>query len=138
MIHETNTVWKQGLHFVSKLDDREVDFDATAISVDYNQGVSPKKIVLSALAGCTGMDVAALLTKKYKVPFSDLSVAVSGELTDRHPKYYHKINVRYAIKVKQTDRDKVREAIELSTDKYCGVHAMLSQAATIEHSVNFN
>ena len=137
MTHSTNTIWKHDLHFVSELDDQEVNFDATALSEQNNHGVSPKKIVLSALAGCTGMDVAALLNKKFKVSFSDLSVEVSGELTDRHPKYYHKIKVVYTVKVDPAHHDQVAEAVKLSTEKYCGVHAMLSQAASIEHSINF-
>lgn len=137
MTHHTQTVWNQDFHFTSKVNDQEVHFDATALPGEHNNGVSPKQIILSGLAGCTGMDVVALLQKRYKVAFSDFKLDVSGELTDTHPKYYHKIHLVYSIKVAEADRPMVEEAIQQSLDKYCGVHAMLAEAADITHEVQF-
>ncbi len=137
MKHATQTTWKNDLHFESTIDKQSVHFDATALPGNHLEGVSPKKVILSGLAGCTGMDVAAILKNKFKIPFSDFSLDVEGELTESHPKYYHKIHLTYNINVAEADRDKVREAVNLSTEKYCGVHAMLAKAADITKEIQF-
>ncbi len=137
MTHTTNTTWKKDLQFVTILDEQEVKFDATALSGNERNGVSPKTILLSGLAGCTGMDVAAILTKKYRINFSNFSISVQGNLTETHPKYYHQIHITYLIRVEPEDREKVEDAIRLSTEKYCGVHEMFKKAATITHDIKY-
>jgi putative redox protein len=138
MTHAIATQWEHDFHFISKIDGQEVHFDATALPGAHNHGVSPKTILLSGLSGCTGMDVVALLQKKFKVPFSDFSISVTGELTDAQPKYYHKIHMVYSIKVAEEHQAKVEEAVNLSVTQYCGVHAMLSKAADITHEIKFS
>jgi putative redox protein len=135
MTHNIKTTWEHDFHFVSSLDEQEVHFDATSISENNNHGVSPKTILLSGLSGCTGMDVVALLNKKFKIGYSAFSLEVAGELTETQPKYYHKIHIIYKIKVAAEDMDKVKEAVHLSLTKYCGVHEMLSKAADITHEI---
>ena len=137
MIHSINTKWENAFHFISSLDNKEVHFDATALSGEHYHGVSPKTILLSSLSGCTGMDVVALLSKKFRVDFSDFSISVSGELTETHPTYYDKIHILYTIKVSEINREKVNGAVHLSLTKYCSVHEMLSKAAAITHEVKF-
>lgn len=137
MTHNIKTTWEHDFHFVSSLDGKEVHFDATSISGDHPHGVSPKTILLSGLSGCTGMDVVALLNKKFKIEYSAFSLEVTGELTETQPKYYHKIHIIYSIKVAAEDMDKVKEAVHLSLTKYCGVHEMLSKAADITHEIKF-
>ncbi len=137
MTHQTETTWQQDMHFVSKLDEKEVHFDATALTGKHDQGVSPKKILLSSLAGCTGMDVVALLNNKFKVDFQDFNLKVSGELTEEHPKYYHKLHIVYQIRVAEADRAHVEKAVELSRERYCGVSAMLAKAAEITHEIQY-
>jgi len=83
------------------------------------------------------MDVVALLNKKFKVAYSDFSLEVTGELTETQPKYYQKIHIVYKIKVAPECMDKVKEAVHLSLTKYCGVHEMLSKAASITHEIKF-
>lgn len=137
MSHFINTVWNEDFHFVSSIDGKQIHFDATALSQQYNNGVSPKTIVLSGLSGCTGMDVVSLLNHKFKVFFSDLSIEVKGELTDTHPKVYKEIHITYRIRVDKEFESKVKEAVDLSINKYCGVSAMLEKTATITYEVQF-
>lgn len=137
MTHSITTRWENDFHFISSQDNKEIHFDATALPGDHDLGVSPKTILLSALSGCTGMDVVALLNKKFKVSFSRFDITVSGALTDTHPIYYDKIHILYTIDVADTDKEKVNEAVHLSLTKYCGVHEMLSKAAAITHEVKF-
>jgi putative redox protein len=136
MEYTTSTKWNEGFHFTSHYDGYDIPFDATAIAGN-DKGVSPKTMLLSALAGCTGMDVVAFLNQKFKVPFSDLTLEVKGELTDTHPKIFDRIHVIYTIKVDEQVKDKVREAVNLSATKYCGVQAMLGKSAVITNEIIF-
>ena len=52
--------------------------------------------MLSALAGCTGLDVASLI-EKMKLEVADFKIETFGELTEEHPKTYHKVKVEYII-----------------------------------------
>ncbi len=136
MEYKTVTTWQNGFHFTSDFDSHTTNFDATAIAGN-DRGVSPKTMLLGALAGCTGMDVVALLTQRFNVPFSDLSIMVSGTLTSQHPKIFDAIHVTYKIKVSAEAKENVREAIHLSATKYCGVQAMLGKSAKITNEILF-
>jgi putative redox protein len=83
------------------------------------------------------MDVVALLSQKFKVPFSDFSLEVKGVLTDVHPKVFSNIHVTYRIRVAEHGMEKVREAVNLSATKYCGVQAMLGKVANITNEIKF-
>jgi len=93
--------------------------------------------VLTALGGCTSMDVVSLL-KKMQMPFDALAVEVEGEAREEHPQVYTRIHIRYILQGNQLDRDKIDKAIALSLDKYCAVHAMLSKSVAISHEVVLN
>lgn len=137
MSHFINTVWNEDFYFVSTIDEKQVHFDATSLSKEYNKGVSPKTVLLSGLSGCTGMDVVSLLNQKFKVLFSDFSIDVKGELTETHPKVYKEIHITYRIKVDNEFETKVKEAVDLSLNKYCGVSAMLGKTAIITQEIQF-
>lgn len=134
MDYTTVTKWNNGFHFTSHFDGRDTEFDATAMPGPH-KGVSPKTMVLSALAGCTWMDVVALLNQKFKVPFNEFSVEVSGVLTETHPKIFNAIHVKYTIRVDREDREKVAQSVSLSATKYCGVQAMLGKSANITNEI---
>jgi putative redox protein len=93
--------------------------------------------LLSGLAGCTGMDVVALLRNR-KMPFDTLSVRVDADSTDEHPRVYSAIRIEYRLAGIALDPDKIRKAVELSRERYCGVSAMLAKAAPITHRIVLN
>lgn len=102
-----------------------------------DKGPRPKALILSALAGCTAMDVVSLL-RKMKVNFEQLSISVSGELTEEHPKTYHLVNLEYTIKIDDEEgREKMQKAVDLSQTKYCGVAAMMKSFATLNYSIKY-
>lgn len=95
-------------------------------------GVRPKALILSALAGCTAIDVAELLTKM-RVQYSDFKIDVVGELSEEHPKIYHTVILTYYIKLHNAaDKDKMERAVALSQEKYCGVSAMVRKFAELK------
>jgi putative redox protein len=131
---EVKTRWLNKMTFESKVGDHTIILDADPKVGGNNKGTRPKPLILTSLAGCTGMDVVSLLNKM-RVNFKDLEIDVKGELTSEHPKYYHKIHIIYKLKGKDIDRSKVEKAVQLSQDKYCGVLAMIRKAAEISFEI---
>ncbi len=93
-------------------------------------GLSPKALMLSSLAGCSGLDVISIL-KKMKVTPENFEIKVEGELTEEHPRYYKKVKVDYHFYGKDLDQKKIKKAVDLSVTKYCGVMEMFRQFAEV-------
>src|SRR5210317_1703967 len=125
-----------GMSFDTIIDDHNITIDADGAFGGQGKGPRPKPLILQALTGCTGMDVVSLLNKM-RVEYSDFEIKVDGELTDEHPKYYHKIHLTYQFKGKDIDNSKVEKAVNLSQDKYCGVSFMLKKAAEITWEIKY-
>jgi putative redox protein len=136
MAHEVNCNWKGEMAFKADIDEYSVSMDADQQFGGQGEGPKPKPLLLASLAGCTGMDVVSLLNKM-RVEFDDLQINVSGELTDEHPKYYHKIHLVYTISGSNLNQAKVEKAINLSQDRYCGVSAMLKKAAQLTYEIEY-
>jgi putative redox protein len=119
----------------------EVDVNGFKLTIDadekvggQNKGPRPKPLTLASLGGCTGMDVISIL-RKMRVEPEDFNIEVSGELTEEHPKYYHKFHIKYTFKGKDLDRDKIEKAVNLSQERYCGVSELLRKGAEITHEI---
>lgn len=124
---KTTTIWKTGQAFDSFQRDSKIEIDA-------KNGFSPKALLLSGLAGCTGIDVVEIL-EKMRVPFADLQIDAEAEQTDEHPRVFKFITLTYRIRTGEENRDKVKKAIELSLEKYCGVAAMLKKSSRIDYEI---
>ena len=134
MSHKTTIRLQEGLSFDAELQGHHFKLDADAEFGGKDRGPRPKPLMLTALAGCTGMDVAAVLAKM-RMPFDSFEVEVQGDLSTEHPIVYTEIRIRYVLKGAQLDRDKIEKAVKLSREKYCGVSAMLEKACRITHEI---
>ncbi len=133
--HKISVKHESSMAFLAKIDQYQVPMDTTdEHSTQY--GPSPKKLMLASLAGCTGIDVVAILNKM-KVVFSDFSIDVEAELTNEHPTIYDKVEIIYSIKLEEADQPKMQKAVTLSKEKYCGVSAMFSHFATVNFRIVF-
>ena len=94
-------------------------------------GPGPTESVLAALAGCTSMDVGAILRKK-RQPAASYEISVVGHKADAHPQVYTDIVIEHLVSG-DVEPEALRRAIELSATSYCPVSAMLSHAVRIEH-----
>ena len=124
------TSYQGQMRFSSGEGVKQVVMDAGPIVGGLGEGFSPKAMVLQGLAGCTGLDVAAILNKK-KVTFEDFAIEVEATQTKKHPKVFDAIKIIYSIKVDPADREHVERAIELSQNQFCGVSDMLRKSAEI-------
>ncbi|HID39031.1 MAG TPA: OsmC family peroxiredoxin [Calditrichaeota bacterium] len=100
-------------------------------------GIRPKELLLLSLIGCTGSDVASILTKM-REPFTKLEVYVDGEMTETHPKVYTKLHITFKIWGDNLKTANIEKAIQLSRDVYCGVTAMLKKSIEITDSYEIN
>ncbi len=96
-------------------------------------GTRPKELLLMALGGCTGSDVASILQKK-RVELDGFEIHLTANETEDHPKVFSSIHIEYVFSGKGILEKDVEHAIELSQTKYCGVTAMLNKAVQITHS----
>ena len=128
------TVWKENMVFESDNPSGETLFmDAPDEGIE-NKGLRPKALMLSSLAGCSGLDVVSLL-KKMRAEVNDFKMVVHGELTEEHPRYYHKVVVEYHFYGSDLQEDKINKAVKLSVDQYCGVMEMFRQFAKVTTEV---
>lgn len=123
---KTTTTWKHDEVF-------EAEMAGVTVPLDGNrkEGFSPKWILLSSLAACSGIDIVDIL-KKMRVSFSDLVMETEAEQTEDHPKVFTDIMLTYSITTEEANREKVIKAITLSLEKYCGVAAMLRKNSRID------
>ena len=134
MIEKLVTKHSSGMSFETVIAGHKITMDADPSFGGNNMGPKPKPLLLQALCGCTGMDVVSLLNKM-RVEYEDFSIEVEGELTEEHPRYYHKIHLTYVLKTKAEYHEKVEKAVNLSQERYCGISYMLSKSSVITHEI---
>lgn len=138
MTDKITTHWKGNMVFESDnprwpsiMMDASKEFGGT------NAGMAPKAMMLSSLAGCSGLDVISTLDKM-KVEIDDFKIEVSGELTEEHPKYYHAVTVDYHFYGSNLNKKKCERAVNLSVEKYCGVMEMFRQFAEVKTNIIYH
>jgi len=117
-----NVLWLGNMAFEADIDGHKLILDASEDVGGENRGTKPKPLMLVALAGCTGMDVVSLL-KKMRITVKKVNIVVNGELTEEHPKFYHSMHVTYEFYGTNLPIDKLKKAVDLSQERYCGVSA---------------
>ncbi|MCU1339320.1 MAG: OsmC family protein [Bryobacterales bacterium] len=90
----------------------------------------PLELLLIALGGCTGADVVSVLRKK-REQVTAYRVEVRAERREEHPRSYRRFELRHIVRGKGISEKAVAHAIELSTEKYCGVAATVRPTAEI-------
>jgi putative redox protein len=113
---------------------KSIIMDASA-DMGGGSAVTPGELVFLALGGCTGIDVVSILNKM-RVPFRDLKIDIDGQMLDTHPRTYKWIKVTYRI-FGVADKDKARQAVSMSQEKYCSVSAIVKQSTELTHEIVF-
>jgi putative redox protein len=105
-------------------------------SADHHAGMSPMEAVLTALCGCTSVDVVSILQKK-REPLTGLTVAAEAEQAAEAPRVFTRIHLTYRIRG-NVSRKAAEDAVALSKNKYCSVSKMLEKAAEISWSIELD
>ncbi len=128
--------WKEGMAFEAKAGTNTVAMDAKT-PIGRNAAANPKELVAAGLAGCSAMDVIALM-RKYKQEVTQFSVKAEITTTEKgHPAVFTAAKLSYHLHG-QVDPAKAVEAVHLSQTQYCGVSAMLAKAFPISWEVFVN
>lgn len=137
MSHEVDVQWMGKMQFNALVNDHTIIMDAPEKVGGDNNGPIPKPFILTALAGCTGMDIAAILRKADKNP-DDLNIKVIGEISKKTPIEYIGIHVIYEFKGKPENMQAAVNAVTDSQEKYCGVSSMLKKALPVTWEIKYN
>lgn len=101
------------------------------------QGVSPMELLLMGVAGCSSIDIVAILNKQ-KINPKVLKMEVHGH---RHknevPSLFYQIDIDIYLEG-DFSPEKAKRAAQLSFDKYCSVSKTLENTAKINHNVILN
>lgn len=127
---KTTTLWKHDMAFESEFDGHKIELNGASGEDGKRLGFGPKALLLSGLAGCSGIDVVEILNKM-KVPFTKLEIETEADVATEHPKVFQDITIIYSIDAPADAEDKVKRAVDLSLEKYCGVAAMLKKNSAI-------
>jgi putative redox protein len=124
----------KGVTFIGKTDSNHwVTMDGPENFGGSDASIRPKELILLALAGCTGSDVAVILQKK-KINLDGFEINISADVQETHPQVFTKIHLEYLFYGNEIPKEAVERAIELSMNTYCSVTAMLQKAVEITHS----
>jgi len=126
--------WLNNMAFEAEANGHKIVLDAESEVGGENRGPHPKPFMLAALGGCTAMDVISIL-QKMRVKVEKFNVHVEGELTEEHPKQFYKMHVVYEFTGKNLPMDKLKKAVELSEERYCGVTAVYKKVMELTSEI---
>ena len=123
--------WEGGFRFESRdTHGHSLTLDAPQSDGDTFGGFMPGDMLLTALAGCSGIDVVNILGRmRQKV--EGIEINVKGHQNPDPPWTWEDIELHYTIRGSGLKEDLVRRAINLSENKYCSIGATVGGRARI-------
>jgi putative redox protein len=120
---EISLHWEQALRFRGG----SAGGPVTLIDGEAQAASSPMQLLLLALAGCTAADMVVILDKM-RLPLGSLEVRVEADRAADPPRRYTRIHTEYRVGGIGPEKEaQVRQALELSLEKYCSVLHTLRQ-----------
>lgn len=135
--HEIETQWMGKMQFNTLVNGHTIIMDAPERVGGEDHGPIPKPFVLTALSGCTGMDIVSILRKAQK-EIKELNIKVTGELSKQPPIEYVAMHVIYDFAGVEPNKEAALDAVTTSQEKYCGVSHMLKKAIPVSWEVIYN
>ena len=135
--HVIETQWMGKMQFNTLVNGHTIIMDAPERVGGEDNGPIPKPFVLTALSGCTGMDIVAILRNEQK-EVKELNITVTGELSKQKPIEYLSMHIVYDFKGDEIYKDAALDAVTVSQEKYCGVSHMLRKAIPVTWEVIYN
>ena len=107
-----------------------------SIVVDGNSDEGPSSVdaLLIAMATCTGSDVVEILRKK-RLDLRELRIEVGGTRRDDYPRRFTALDLVYRVTAPGASEQHVRQAIDLSLQKYCSVTHSLNPDIPIRYEL---
>lgn len=101
---------------------------------DNAAAMGPMTLLLTALASCTGADMAHILTRM-RLPLARCRVVARGTRREEEPRRYIAIHLEFEVSGEGVDETKARRAAALSLEKYCSVAHSLAGDIELTHEV---
>ena len=123
--------WQDGFRFESQdTHGHTLTLDAPQSDGAEFDGFMPGDMLLTALAGCSGIDVVNIL-ERMRQKVDDIQISVKGRQNPDPPWTWEDIELHYTIRGSGLKEHLVRRAINLSENKYCSIGATISGRARI-------
>ncbi len=127
-------VWESGMRFVAEAGSgHAIVLDSSEEVGGYDTGIRSMELLLVGLIGCTAMDVAYILRRK-RQELKSLVVRANARRQEKHPQVFTEVHIEYKLKGSGLSEKAVRQAIELSQNKYCAASAMFRKTAELTYS----
>lgn len=135
---EAKVIRVSGVTFIGKAQSNHwIPMDGPEKFEGYNAATRPKELILIALGGCSGSDVASILLKMHQ-DVKRMEVDISADTAEEHPKIFTAIRLNYRFWGNELNPEKIEKAIHLSHDRYCSVTAMLKKTVDISFTFEIN
>jgi len=128
---EASAIWTDKQRFLGQASSAH----GVVVDGDRKTGNSPMELVLIGLCGCTGYDVASILSKK-REPFTSIEVRAEAERAATPPTVYTEVHLVYRVGGNVSHKA-VEDAVRLSEEKYCSVAAMLHKTVKITYVIEY-
>jgi len=137
MAHLVETQWMGKMQFNALVNGHTVIMDGPEKVGGEDNGPIPKPFVLTALSGCTGMDVVKILRNAGK-EMKNFDITVTGEISKHIPIEYVAIHIVYSFEGDEHFQNDVLRAVTDSQEKYCGVSHMLKKIMPVTWDIVYN
>lgn len=137
MAHHIETQWMGKMQFNALVNGHTIIMDGPERVGGEDNGPIPKPFVLTALSGCTGMDVVALLKKSGR-QVREFNIKVSGEISKQPPIEYTAVHLIYEFTGDEGTMQAALDAVMQSQEKFCGVSSMLKKIMPVTWDVFYN
>lgn len=136
--NHVTTRWQGNMAFESNNPSgRTFTIDASPDEGGKGEGMRPKALMLSSLAGCSGLDVAIIL-RKMKLKVGGFYIDITAKLSNTQPQTYEHVQMEFHFNGDSLHEGKLKRAVDLSVNKYCGVMKMFRTFAEVEVSSHFH
>ena len=137
MVSTVNVKWiEKGTYLASTPQGQSLIIDSPKSEGDAPRGMSPGKVLLSAVGGCalaTFFYIIEKMRKDLTQNITSLRVEVTGETTPPPDDYYNHIHLKYLIEGKSINRATLERALSL-VEKYCTVSLTVNGKAKVDWS----
>ena len=137
MTHQVETHWMGKMQFNALVNGHTIVMDAPERVGGEDNGPIPKPFILTALSGCTGMDIVAILRKAGK-EVKYFNMTVNGEISKQAPIVYTSIHIVYSFEGAEEIQNDALQAVMDSQQKFCGVSTMLKRIMPVTWEVIYN
>jgi putative redox protein len=133
ILHRSNAMQTSTVRWIGEQKFLAISPSGHALALDSdhasNTSPTPMELLLMALGACTATDLVIILEKK-RQKLTSLEVICSGERAPEPPRVWTKLDILFRLRGKLQETG-VKQAIQLSEEKYCSVSATLKKSAAL-------